>query len=343
MSADDTWKHRFGDAEGDDQIVKIDIDTGATAEVAPGGGIKLMPSILPSGKIAWLRRDKTAHGIVYEDGKKGPSGEDLFSPSWSPDGKSIAFTRYSFPRSAALAKLWSRNSAFDLYGSAVLPAYDPSGKRLAHTHRVAKERYGLFINEDGADRTILEKPDLMLAPSWSPDGSQIVFGIGKFTGFNESMDPVDRINGGAQVAIVNADGSGFHVVTSGPNNNAFPSFSPDGKRIVYRTTNLSEQGLRILNLADGSSAQLTEGWDNFPVWSPTGDRIAFIRKNGGDSQVFTIQPDGKGSKQLTNTHGIDSHPGWSPDGQRLCSLVRAKASKTRRCIHKCPSPTEKFL
>jgi Tol biopolymer transport system component len=41
-------------------------------------------------------------------------------------------------------------------------------------------------------------------------------------------------HGPAQVGIVDADGSGFHVITSGPDNNAFPSFAPDGKRIVYR-------------------------------------------------------------------------------------------------------------
>jgi Tol biopolymer transport system component len=44
----------------------------------------------------------------------------------------------------------------------------------------------------------------------------------------------------AQVGIVNADGSGFHVITSGLNNNAFPSFAPDGQRIVYRTWILRE-------------------------------------------------------------------------------------------------------
>ena len=56
---------------------------------------------------------------------------------------------------------------------------------------------------------------------------------------------------------------------------------------------LSEQGLRILNLDDGSIAQLTMEWDNFPFWSPKGDRIAFIRRTGTDFQIFTIRPDGR--------------------------------------------------
>jgi Tol biopolymer transport system component len=84
--------------------------------------------------------------------------------------------------------------------------------------------------------------------------------------------------------------------------------------------------------------QLTDGWDNFPVWSTTGDRIAFIRKNGGDFQVFTIQPDGKGLKQLTNTHGIDSHPGWSPDGQRLMFTSSRKGFKDEALYTQMPQP-----
>jgi Tol biopolymer transport system component len=55
--------------------------------------------------------------------------------------------------------------------------------------------------------------------------------------------------------MVNADGSRFHVITSGPNNNAFPSFAPDGKRIVYRTTGADGEGLRITNLEDQGTSR----------------------------------------------------------------------------------------
>jgi TolB protein len=114
--------------------------------------------------------------------------------------------------------------------------------------------------------------------------------------------------------MVNADGSGFHVITSGPNSNAFPSFSRDGTHIVYRTTGPNGTGLRIMNLVDHSITVLTTDYDNFPVWSPRRDLIAFVRKIGDDFEIFTIHPDGNNLSQLTHTKGNDAHLGWSPDG-----------------------------
>ena len=90
------------------------------------------------------------------------------------------------------------------------------------------------------------------------------------------------------MGIVNADGSGFHLITSGNSNNAFASFAPDGKHIVYRTTGPDADGLRIMNLDDHPITVLTNVWGNFPVWSPRGDLIAFIRRNGADFNVSTF-------------------------------------------------------
>ena len=102
----------------------------------------------------------------------------------------------------------------------------------------------------------------------------------------EDKKPIDPVNGGAQVGIVNADGTGFHLVTSGSNNNAFASFAPDGKHIVYRTPGPDGEGLRIMNLEDHSVTALTDEYDNFPVWSPRGDLIAFIRRIDGNFEVI---------------------------------------------------------
>jgi Tol biopolymer transport system component len=71
-----------------------------------------------------------------------------------------------------------------------------------------------------------------------------------------------------------------------------PSWSPDGKRIVYRFWSETEYGLRIMNLDDGSSTQLTSGFDNFPAWSPKGDLIVFTRLSEDDYDIYTIRPAG---------------------------------------------------
>jgi hypothetical protein len=64
--------------------------------------------------------------------------------------------------------------------------------------------------------------------------------------------------------------------------------------IISRITRLwseKEYGLRIMNLDDGSSTQLTSGFDNFPAWSPKGDLIVFTRLSEYDYDIYTIRRD----------------------------------------------------
>jgi len=349
MSAQDTWTYRFGGEDGDNQLMKINIENGETTPVSAGPGVKLLPAVLPSGEIGYLRRDKTAAGVFYGSGRPGPKGRDLRTPSWSPDGAHVVYSRFVSKRTPEPVKVWSRNPKFDLYSTAFLPAYDPSGEHLAVT-KVNPDgaTTSLFIVDEGKPaRPILEQKGLILGPSWSPDGKQIVVGVGTFTSFLDftagGKKPIDPVNGGAQLGIVNADGSGLHLITSGNSNNAFASFGPDGKHIVYRTTGPDADGLRIMNLDDQTVKVLTNEWDNFPVWSPRGDLIAFIRRNGADFQVFTIHPDGTGLKQLTNTHGNDAHLAWSPDGERILFCSSRMGFKDEVVLIGAPQPYGKVF
>ena len=329
MSAQDTWTFRSKilvayPAGSENQLFKIDIATGAAAPVTSGPGVKLSPVVLNSGEIAYLRGEEVGVQVVYADGRLGPSGNDL-SPhpaAWSPDGARMVYSRGRYNRTSEPVKQFSRDPKFDLYATTTLPAYDPAGDRIAVSHVVPGGVTSLMIVEEGKPaRSILERKDLILGPQWSPDGKRIVVGVGEFTAFlnfaSGDKTPIDRINGGAQVAILNADGSDFHVVTSGTSNNAFASFSPDGKRIVYRTAGPDGEGLRILNLDDQKITTLTREYDNFPLWSPRGDLIAFVRNVSGDFEVMTMHPDGSHVKQLTHTHGNEAHLAWSPDGGRI--------------------------
>ena len=334
MSAQETWTYRFGGADGETKLVQIDIATGETKPVAAGPGVKISPSVLASGEIAYLRNNKSKHGVFYASGKPGPAGSDLHSPSWSPDGAHLAYSRYIRQFSAEPRKRWSRNPHYELSTTAWLPACDPTGERFAVTMLNTDNTAGQLIVVDAGKpgRTILERKELILGPQWSPDGQQIAFGIGGFPSF------MSLGSGPAQVGVINADGSEFHVITSGPNNNAFPSFAPDGKHIVYRTTGPDGEGLRIMNLEGHAVTALTNDYDNFPVWSPRGDLIAFIRKIGDDFVVFTIRPDGKDVSQLTHTKGNEAHVAWSPDGERLAFTSSRMGFKDEVLYTGAPQP-----
>jgi TolB protein len=336
MTAQDTYTFHLGNKDGDDQLVRIDIATGKAAPIDAGPGVKLMPTVLSSGRIAYLRRDNSAHGVFYGMGRRGPAGDDLRTPSWSPDGRQVVYSRFAVKDRTAPVRMWSRNPKYDLYATAWLPDYDRSGEHLAVTRMDPDRVTSLFIVDEGKPaRAILRRTDLILAPSWSPDGKQIAVGVGRFPGFGSPLGPV---NGAAQVGIVNAVGSGFHLVTSGANSNAFPSFAPDGKRIVYRTEGPDGEGLRIINLDDHSVKVLTNGYDNFPVWSPRGDLIAFMRLIDGNFEIFTIQPDGTGLKQLTHTRGNDAHMAWSPDGERMVFTSSRMGFKDEALYTNNPQP-----
>jgi len=343
MIGQDTWDNRVGNDRTDDWLKKIDVATGAVSAIAASAGTKEAPVFLASGDIGYLRRDNAQPGVAYSGGGVGPAGPDVRMPSWSPDGKEVVYGRFTTDRAPEPVRLWSRNPKFELYTTEFLPSVDAAHDRIATSDRVAG-RWHLYVMETGKPaRSILERPDLILAPQFSADGRRIVAGVGLFSSFLDftvgNKKPVNAVNGGGQVAMLNDDGSGFQILTSGANNNAFPSFSPDGKRIVYRTLGPEGQGLRILSLADRSITKVTDAWDNFPLWSPKGDRIAFVRRNrAGDFQVFTIQPDGSGLTQLTRTHGNDAHLAWSPDGERLLFVTSRMGFKDEALYTDAPQP-----
>ena len=128
-------------------------------------------------RLSSPRQNRAAESSM-RSGKPGPKGSDLRTPSWSPDGAQVVYSRFVSKHTAEPVKVWSRNPKFDLYSTAWLPAYDPSGEHLAVTKMSADgETTSLLIVDEGKPaRSILEQKGLILGPSWSPDGKQIVVG-----------------------------------------------------------------------------------------------------------------------------------------------------------------------
>jgi Tol biopolymer transport system component len=331
----------------DTRLVSIEVATGTVTDMPAGPGVKFNPSFLAANAVGYVRKDVPA-GIFYIGGKTGPKG-DVRSAAWSPDGKRVAFHRRQTAPPTNWLKTFSRNPQYELTLTGIMPSYNAAGDKFVTVGRPAPGAAlgaPLQVVNTGtnkADVIYQEKARNVMAPSWTPAGDKILFGIGVynlfFNGFNGLvLQSADRAEGAAQIAMINVDGSGYHEVTSGVNNNGFPSMAPDGKRFVYRSFGPDGEGLRIMNLETKAITKLTEGYDNFPLWSPRGDLIMFSRAAQGDYEIYTIKPDGTGTRRLTFSPGNDAHMAWSPDGESIVWASSRMGFKDEGTYTDAPQP-----
>ena len=296
----------------DSQIVTIDVATGARHEHTSGPGLKVSPQFLSENRIGYVMKEGSRMGLAFTAGDHGASGK-MRNPSWSRDGKWVVYQTWS-SLWRQNQPLFSINPEFDLAYSDSFPAFSHDGKKLALNDIGNDPVVMASVSAMGADGTNAQRifrgeaGSFALAPQWSPKDDWIAFGEGFY--FLPRGRP-------ARVRIMRPDGSELHELTKTEGNSGFPSWSPDGKQIVFRFWSETEYGLRIINLDDGSVTKLTTGSDNFPAWSPNGDLIAFTRFSEGDYDTYTIRPDGTGLKRLTTTPGNDAHEIWSPDGKQI--------------------------
>ena len=351
MTAEQTLANRRAAPEpgNDTRLVAIDIATGTSSDLPAGPGVKIHPSPLKGDEIGYIRKDAgdTGAGIFYTSGKRGPKG-DIRNASWSPDGSRVVFHKRQTAPLTTWRTIWSRNPDYELTLTGILPSFSPAGDRFVMTGRPTAGVFGASVaiaatGTDKFDVIYQDKARNILAPQWSPSGDRIIFGIGSFNLFFNGfhgllLKPEDRVEGGAQIAVINPDGSGFREVTTGPNNNGFPSMAPDGKRFVYRSFGPDGDGLRIMNIETKAVTTLTTGYDNFPLWSPRGDLITFSRVVQGDYEIYTIKPDGSGVKRLTFAHGNDAHMAWSPDGEQIAFASSRMGFKDEATYTDAPQP-----
>lgn len=101
---------------------------------------------------------------------------------------------------------------------------------------------------------------------------------------------------------------------------ASPSISPDGKKMVYSVVVAGREQLFTINLDGTGQLQLTSDsadHDN-PIWSPDGRSIVYeLDANGGES-IFKMNADGSGVERVTpDDRQKYIHPNWSPDGSKI--------------------------
>lgn len=229
-----------------------------------------------------------------------------FGPSWSPDGRTIAFTDLISPTAQTLFVMDADGSnrrrlpiAAGGRGnvSNYSPAWSPDGTRLAFTRSVigphTRKGWAIDVYIVGLDGTSLRRvttSGTAYAPTWSPDGRRIAYM--EVLGSSESH----------RLHVVNADGSGDHTLLAASR----AAWAPGGHALIWS-----------------------------PAWSPDGRRIMFSRATRLRAteppwavfEIYAINPNGTGLHRLTRTtverppHSTANiWPAWSPDGAQIVFL-----------------------
>jgi len=317
------YLNKFGGART--EIASIDVITGQRTVHTASAGIKLSPSWLDGGRMSYVARagDETGGLRIWHPPTRHAQtviAGGVRSPSWSPDRRSVAFERVDqFGWLQHLEPTFSRDPEFELVLSEPFPAFSADGSKLLYTQwgREARRSTGLeqsistdttivVMDANGGNKRTVFSGDGLSAFSavWSPRGDQIAISVGRY--FRAAGAPT------AQIALIDADGSNLRFLVEDEHNNGFPSFSPDGTRLVYKRG----KQLVILSLADGTTTSLVADshYNNFPQWSPRGDEIMFTSDRDDDFELYTIRPDGTGLRRLTNVPGGDAHSVWCAGG-----------------------------
>jgi Tol biopolymer transport system component/tRNA A-37 threonylcarbamoyl transferase component Bud32 len=241
-----------------------------------------------------------------------------FGPLFSPDGKTLAFVRYSSAGSG------------EIYVLPVTPDGRPLGepRRLTHDER------------------------LILGLDWTADGRRIVYSSGQLGSMNLLTIPA---SGGAPERLAVADQnptalsisrSGSRLVYErdivdlniwripGPNssdNKSAPSrfiastqwdlepqFSPDGTKIVFSSARSGSFEIWVCDREGKNAVQLTSSNGpevGSPRWSPDSRWIAFDSLKAGNSDIYVISTDGRPARRLTTGPHNNTRPSWSTDGR----------------------------
>jgi Tol biopolymer transport system component len=118
-----------------------------------------------------------------------------------------------------------------------------------------------------------------------------------------------------QLFRVRLSGTGLEQVTYGRRNADDPAFSPDGRRLAF--TRLGE-GIFTVKPDGTGLRRLTPGAaDRYPVWSPDGSAIAFLRAYRNELRLYVMRANGRQQHRLRLTPAPASRPSWAPNGRSL--------------------------
>lgn len=245
------------------------------------------------------------------DGRKeialvGLDGEDVravtrngsinLSPTWSPDGRRIAWTSYRRGEADLYEKDLVSGEVRALStraGAEIGAAYSPDGRTLAVALSTGDDTDLLLLdaNTGALIRQLTTGGGIDVSPAFSPDGKQIAF--------------ASERSGGSQIFVVPVEGGTPTRVTRIGGLFSDPAWSPDGQRIAFVSRQGGQFDVLTVKLDGSGMVRITEGMgDNEdPVWTPDGTHLVFSSTRGGRQRLWISTADGRHQSPITTTGG----------------------------------------
>jgi Tol biopolymer transport system component len=179
----------------------------------------------------------------------------------------------------------------------------------------------IFVGDltTGQVRRVTDSKSAAIAPTFSPDGTRIVY-------FSIRPGGRNRPPGPERIAVINIDGTGRSFLSPKKRPSLDPDFSPDGTRIAYSESRIlspfvADNRLMVMN-ADGSGRRAVTGYGGRreinPKWLPDGNGLVFesLNRRSLKSDIERIGIDGRGRRAVLATSAFETNPVPSPDGMR---------------------------
>jgi TolB protein len=125
----------------------------------------------------------------------------------------------------------------------------------------------------------------------------------------------DRGTQAPQLFRIHVSGTGLGQITSGRRPANDPAFAPDGTQLAFARLG---SGLFVVNVDGSALRRLTgNGYDRYPVWSPNGRLIAFVRGARSGYHLWVMSANGKRQHRLRQAPSTAGRAAWTPDGESL--------------------------